>query len=83
MRFIQRAVLATGVFAAGLWAAGCQQAQAPGSADSRPVAEILASDGLARADLALAARTQDAETAFELRRGALPACGRGGAAGSL
>ncbi len=66
MRFIQRAVLATGVFAAGLWAAGCQRAQAPGSADSRPVAEILASDGLARADLALAARTQDAETAFEL-----------------
>lgn len=61
MRIIIAAVLAAGVLA------GCQgQPGAIGSADNRPFAEILATNGLAAADSALTARQQTPETAFQL-----------------
>jgi hypothetical protein len=46
--------------------AACGGPTAPVSTDNRPFAEILATDGLAAADAALAGRQQTPETAFQL-----------------
>lgn len=64
MKTLHMKTFAAAGLALGL-AAACQQASQT-SSDLRPAAEIMATDGLAKADAALSARQQTPQTAFEL-----------------